>query len=97
MSITSGCACRVWPRCPPVSPGGPERQHPILSRLHGRRSKYMTDQPDTVHSQTGKHAIVIGGSMAGLLAARVLSDHFDQVTILDRDRFPEGPEVRKGV
>ncbi len=57
----------------------------------------MTDQPDTVHSQTGKHAIVIGGSMAGLLAARVLSDHFDQVTILDRDRFPEGPEVRKGV
>jgi 2-polyprenyl-6-methoxyphenol hydroxylase-like FAD-dependent oxidoreductase len=35
--------------------------------------------------------------MAGLLAARVLSDHFDQVTILDRDRFPEGPEVRKGV
>jgi 2-polyprenyl-6-methoxyphenol hydroxylase-like FAD-dependent oxidoreductase len=53
----------------------------------------MTDRPDNPH----KHAIVIGGSMAGLLAARVLSDHFDQVTILDRDRFPEGPEVRKGV
>ena len=26
------------------------------------------------------HAIVIGGSMAGLLTARVLIDHFDQVT-----------------
>lgn len=57
----------------------------------------MTDRPDTIRTHTGKHAIVIGGSMAGLLAARVLSDHFDQVTILDRDHFPDGPEVRKGV
>ena len=32
------------------------------------------------------HAIVIGGSMAGLLAARVLSEHFERVTILERDR-----------
>src|SRR5262249_6653942 len=45
----------------------------------------------------GSHAIVIGGSMTGLLAARILSDHFDRVTILDRDNFPEGPEVRNGV
>jgi len=33
------------------------------------------------------HAVVIGGSMAGLLAARVLSDHFAQVTIIERDRL----------
>jgi 2-polyprenyl-6-methoxyphenol hydroxylase-like FAD-dependent oxidoreductase len=32
------------------------------------------------------HAIIIGGSMAGLLAARVLSNHFEQVTILDSAR-----------
>ena len=32
-----------------------------------------------------------------MLAARVLSDHFDQVTLIDRDHFPAGPEVRKGV
>ena len=44
-----------------------------------------------------EHAIVIGGSMAGLLAARVLAAHFDRVTILERDSFPEGPEFRKGV
>ncbi len=43
------------------------------------------------------HALVIGGSMAGLLAARVLADYFDKVTIIDRDRFPEKPSPRKGV
>jgi len=43
------------------------------------------------------HAIVIGGSMAGLLTARVLADGFEQVTILDRDRFSANVEPRKGV
>jgi 2-polyprenyl-6-methoxyphenol hydroxylase-like FAD-dependent oxidoreductase len=46
---------------------------------------------------SGSHAVVIGGSMAGLLAARVLSDHFERVTMIERDRFPEGAENRKGV
>ena len=32
-----------------------------------------------------KRAVVLGGSMAGLLAARVLSDHADQVLIIERD------------
>lgn len=39
-----------------------------------------------------RHALVIGGALAGLFAARVLVDHFDQMTILDRDRFPATPE-----
>ena len=42
-------------------------------------------------------AIVIGGSMAGLLAARALSDHFDQVTIIERDQLPDEPVYRNGV
>jgi 2-polyprenyl-6-methoxyphenol hydroxylase-like FAD-dependent oxidoreductase len=42
-------------------------------------------------------AIVIGASMAGLLAARALADHFDQVTLLERDTFPEPGANRKGV
>ncbi len=42
------------------------------------------------------HAIVIGGSMGGLLAARALCDHFELVTIIERDRLPEKPEPRKG-
>lgn len=43
-----------------------------------------------------EHAIVIGGSLAGLLAARVLSDHFARVTILERDPVPDDAEARKG-
>jgi 2-polyprenyl-6-methoxyphenol hydroxylase-like FAD-dependent oxidoreductase len=35
--------------------------------------------------------------MAGLLAARVLCDHFAAVEILERDRLPDGPEFRNGV
>ena len=42
------------------------------------------------------HAIVIGGSIAGLLAARVLTDHFRTVTIIERDRLPFTPAARSG-
>ncbi len=42
-------------------------------------------------------AIVIGGSIAGLLTARVLSDYFDRVIILDRDELPATPQARIGV
>jgi 2-polyprenyl-6-methoxyphenol hydroxylase-like FAD-dependent oxidoreductase len=44
-----------------------------------------------------KHAIVLGASMGGLMAARVLSQHFEQVTVLDRDRLPSTGLNRKGV
>jgi 2-polyprenyl-6-methoxyphenol hydroxylase-like FAD-dependent oxidoreductase len=43
------------------------------------------------------HAVVIGGSMAGLLAARALASHFTRVTLIDRDHFPAAAEFRKGV
>ena len=42
-------------------------------------------------------AVVIGGSMGGLLAARVLSESFGEVTVIERDRLHDGPDVRKGV
>ncbi|MEU6977718.1 FAD-dependent monooxygenase [Streptomyces sp. NPDC046371] len=48
------------------------------------------------HRRT-RHAVVIGGSLAGLLAARVLSEHAERVTVVERDRYPEGPEARPGV
>jgi 2-polyprenyl-6-methoxyphenol hydroxylase-like FAD-dependent oxidoreductase len=44
-----------------------------------------------------KHAIVIGSSMAGLLAARALSERFEYVTVLERDHLPENARARKGV
>ena len=43
------------------------------------------------------HALVIGGSIAGLMAARVLSRHFSLVTILERDALKEEGQPRKGV
>jgi 2-polyprenyl-6-methoxyphenol hydroxylase-like FAD-dependent oxidoreductase len=46
---------------------------------------------------TRKQAVVIGGSITGLWAARVLADHFDQVTVIDRDHFPDNPGARRGV
>src|SRR5215510_4285131 len=49
------------------------------------------------NSKFGDHAIVIGGSIAGLVTARVLTDHFERVTVIERDHFPEKPEFRKGV
>src|ERR1700736_6542653 len=48
-------------------------------------------------TRLGAHAIVIGGSMAGLFAARVLADQFEHVTVVERDQLPEGPEHRPGV
>jgi 2-polyprenyl-6-methoxyphenol hydroxylase-like FAD-dependent oxidoreductase len=41
-------------------------------------------------------ALVIGGSFAGLLAARILSDYFEKVTIIERDLMHNFPESRKG-
>jgi 2-polyprenyl-6-methoxyphenol hydroxylase-like FAD-dependent oxidoreductase len=42
-------------------------------------------------------AIVVGASMAGMLAARVLADVFERVTVLERDTLPNGPDIRAGV
>jgi 2-polyprenyl-6-methoxyphenol hydroxylase-like FAD-dependent oxidoreductase len=45
----------------------------------------------------GQHAVVIGASMGGLLAARALADYYEQVTVLERDVLPPAGEQRKGV
>jgi 2-polyprenyl-6-methoxyphenol hydroxylase-like FAD-dependent oxidoreductase len=42
-------------------------------------------------------AVIMGGNLGGMAAARVLSDFFDDVIILERDVYPEGYEHRKGV
>jgi 2-polyprenyl-6-methoxyphenol hydroxylase-like FAD-dependent oxidoreductase len=44
----------------------------------------------------GKHAVVIGGSISGLLTSRMLSNYFEKVTVIERDRFPENVASRKG-
>ncbi|MFO1293215.1 MAG: monooxygenase [Rubrivivax sp.] len=41
-------------------------------------------------------AVVLGASLAGLLAARVLSEHFDETVLLERDELPRDSAARKG-
>jgi 2-polyprenyl-6-methoxyphenol hydroxylase-like FAD-dependent oxidoreductase len=48
-------------------------------------------------ARCGERAVVVGASMGGLLAARALSDSYDEVVVLERDHFPQRGEHRKGV
>jgi glycine/D-amino acid oxidase-like deaminating enzyme len=58
----------------------------------------MTNTVRASVGQTGRdRAIVMGGSIAGLTAARVLSDHFREVILVERDQFGELGEHRRGV
>lgn len=45
---------------------------------------------------TPRRAVIIGASLSGLLAARVLSERFDEVVVLERDELPDAPVGRKG-
>jgi 2-polyprenyl-6-methoxyphenol hydroxylase-like FAD-dependent oxidoreductase len=40
-------------------------------------------------AKIGAHAVVLGASMAGLLAARSLSEFYDAVTVVERDPLPD--------
>ncbi|MBA2748376.1 MAG: monooxygenase, partial [Tatlockia sp.] len=48
-------------------------------------------------SNINDRAIVIGGSIAGLLSARVLADCFASVPIIETDKLPDLPKARIGV
>lgn len=56
----------------------------------------MTQQQRAA-TRLGQHAVVIGASIGGLLTARVLSDYFAQVTIMDADTPPVQAAPRKAV
>ncbi|GAA0375089.1 FAD-dependent oxidoreductase [Bacillus horti] len=43
-----------------------------------------------------ERVIVIGGGIAGLFAAKVLSEFYQEVVIVDKDAFPDQPENRPG-
>jgi 2-polyprenyl-6-methoxyphenol hydroxylase-like FAD-dependent oxidoreductase len=50
-----------------------------------------------MNRRIGDRAVVLGASMAGLLAARVLADSYTQVTVIDRDQLPQASTHRRGV
>ena len=53
-------------------------------------------RPESV-CETSDDAIVVGASMAGMLAARVLADRYAAVTVIDRDPLVDEPTPRPGV
>lgn len=48
-------------------------------------------------AELGSQAVVLGAGIAGLLTARVLSEFYESVTVVERDRLPDRPAQRKGV
>jgi 2-polyprenyl-6-methoxyphenol hydroxylase-like FAD-dependent oxidoreductase len=48
-------------------------------------------------SKAGERAVVCGAGMGGLLAARALSDFYDTVTVIERDKLPADATPRRGV
>jgi 2-polyprenyl-6-methoxyphenol hydroxylase-like FAD-dependent oxidoreductase len=60
-----------------------------LSTVRGYDSSAVPDR--------GSRAVVVGGSMAGLLSARVLADAYDHVVVLERDPMPDESVARRGV
>jgi 2-polyprenyl-6-methoxyphenol hydroxylase-like FAD-dependent oxidoreductase len=60
---------------------------PALEQTH-RNGRIVKDRD---------RAVVIGASIAGLCAARALSDHFREVILVERDTLVDTPEQRRGV
>jgi 2-polyprenyl-6-methoxyphenol hydroxylase-like FAD-dependent oxidoreductase len=44
-----------------------------------------------------KKAVVIGAGIAGLITARMLTDYYEEVCVIERDEFPSEPDNRQGV
>ncbi|WP_051772375.1 FAD-dependent oxidoreductase [Saccharothrix sp. NRRL B-16314] len=56
-----------------------------------------TSRPPSGMRVVMRRAVVLGGSIAGLLAARVLSDHADEVIVVERDASDADGGPRAGV
>ena len=50
-----------------------------------------------MYDTNSNQAVVLGASMAGLIAARVLSERFERVVVIERDVLPPVGEHRRGV
>ncbi|WP_327358077.1 FAD-dependent oxidoreductase [Streptomyces sp. NBC_01304] len=67
------------------------------SSVQPARNKSSTATARADHGPQREHAVVLGAGVAGLCAARVLADHFQHVTVIERDPPAAGDHTRKGV
>lgn len=56
----------------------------------------ITMKKPTLSEGMTNRVIIIGGSIGGMYAAKVLSEHYKDVILIDRDEFPENPVNRAG-
>ena len=69
----------------------------MISHLYRQRIRRSSDRADA-GSGGPTRAVVLGGSLAGLLSARVLADHVDEVVVVDRDDLDgDSQAARRGV
>ena len=57
----------------------------------------MTRVSEVAMTKLGEHAVGLGARIGGLLAARVLTDCYPTVTIVERDVLPNEPVNRRRV
>jgi 2-polyprenyl-6-methoxyphenol hydroxylase-like FAD-dependent oxidoreductase len=57
----------------------------------------MENNSPVMRDHYGKHAVVLGGGIAGLLAARVLAEAYAEVVVVDRDDLTGATGCRNGV
>ncbi|GHH83541.1 FAD-dependent oxidoreductase [Streptomyces capitiformicae] len=58
----------------------------------------MNERPASDRAdQPLRSAVVLGGSHAGMLAARALAGFVDKVTVVERDALPDGPGPRRNL
>ena len=85
--LMAGATRRLWPLFPYHDAGSSVPRGGIVN----------SDADDSDFGHLGEHAVVLGASMGGLLAARVLADFFRTVTVIERDELPDDPVNRRGV
>jgi len=74
---------------------GMDRQ--VAFSSHHRQSSVRLPWRAMTMPERGETAVVLGASVGGLLAARVLADFYTDVTVVERDALPDAPAARRGV
>jgi 2-polyprenyl-6-methoxyphenol hydroxylase-like FAD-dependent oxidoreductase len=81
-----------------LSPSRKQRGRVEVPRSPARLfAEISTTRPPDDTKVIMRRAVVLGGSIAGLMAARVLSDHADEVLIIERDDADVAAGPRPGV
>jgi 2-polyprenyl-6-methoxyphenol hydroxylase-like FAD-dependent oxidoreductase len=62
----------------------------------GAIKEELSEEATMTSTLIGERAVVVGAGMAGLPAARVLADYFEQVVVLERDALPLEASQRPG-